>query len=407
MLLSLAWRNLWRQKRRSLVTGLALVLGVMLSMAVICFQDGFYTEMGRVLIEQRLGHVQVHHPDYPGRRAMHDTLDGADGLVARLDADDSVGDVTVRLKGQMLVGGESKSDGAELQGVIPPLEDAFSNVSAMVSSGRFLSDAPAREVVLGERLAEAIEVALGDSVVVLTQAADGSMGNDLYEVVGMVSTGSLAIDRYGGYLHLQDLQELLVLPDQVHELTITGASGKSDQADALAGHLQETLGDGHLVRTWEQVDPQIAQMLGMQSVAAGIVLFFILGGAAFVVLNTMMMVVYERTRELGVLMALGMRPRRVVAMITSEALVMSFAAVAIGLMLGGLIDWYLVVQGVDLLQGDLEFAGVRMSGRIHGYVSTASIVQTASAGVIFSVLAALWPAWRASRLQPVEAMRQD
>jgi len=407
MLFSLAWRNLWRQKRRSLVTGLALVLGVMLSMAVICFQDGFYTEMGRVLIEQRLGHVQVHHPDYPGRRAMHDTLEGADELVDRLGNDDSVGDVTVRLKGQMLVGGESKSDGAELQGVLPPLEDAFSNVSAMVSSGRFLSDAPAREVVLGDRLAEAIEVELGDSVVVLTQAADGSMGNDLYEVVGMVSTGSLAIDRYGGYLHLQDLQELLVLPDQVHELTITGASGKSDQADALAGHLQETFGDGHLVRTWEQVDPQIAQMLGMQSVAAGIVLFFILGGAAFVVLNTMMMVVYERTRELGVLMALGMRPRRVVAMITSEALVMSFAAVAVGLLCGGLIDWYLVVQGVDLLQGDLEFAGVRMSGRIHGSVSMASIVQTASAGVIFSVLAALWPAWRASRLQPVEAMRQD
>jgi ABC-type lipoprotein release transport system permease subunit len=406
MLFTLAWRNIWRQKRRSLVTGLALVLSIALAMSVVCFNDGFYRDMKRVLIDQRVGHVQVHHPDYPGRRALHDTVGDADSRVAALRQDDTVGEVTVRLRGQMLVAGEKKSEGAELQGVVPALEESFSGVSSMLVEGRFVGDDPAHEVVLGELLADTIEVGLGDSIVVLTQSADGSMGNDLYEVVGLISTGNQAIDRFGGYLHLADLQELLVLEGQVHEITLTAPGGTSE-ADGLATHLREHLGDDVLVRTWAEVDPQGAEMLGMQSVATYIMLFIFLGGAAFVVLNTMMMVVYERTREIGVLMALGMRPRRIVALITSESLLLSIAAVALGVTCGLLLDWYIIEHGVKLLDGDLEFSGARFSGTVKGAFDASIVVKAACFGVGLSVLAALWPAWRASRLRPVEAMRQD
>jgi ABC-type lipoprotein release transport system permease subunit len=407
MLLTIAWRNLWRQKRRSLVTSLALALGVALSMACICFQDGFYNVMNRVMVEQRLGHVQIHQKDYPGRRAMHDTLTGAKERLKALQALEGVGRVTGRLRGQVLIGGARKSEGGEILGIDPTLEEAFTGVSGMVTEGRFLGAEAAREIVLGGGLADTIDAEVGDEIVLLTQSADGSMGNDLYTFVGRVTTGSMAIDRYGGYLHLADLQDLLVLEDSLHEITLTTASGDGADAGALATLLKERVDDDSLVRTWQEVDPQVAEMMKMQSVAAGIILFFVLGAAAFVVLNTMMMAVFERTRELGVLMSLGMRPRRIVGLVLTEALVLSCLSIAIGLTLGGLLDWYLVTQGVHLMEGNMDFMGVRMPGTIQGFVEPRSVVMTLVAGVLFSVMAAAWPSWRASRLRPVEAMRQN
>jgi ABC-type lipoprotein release transport system permease subunit len=407
MLITMAWRNLWRQKRRSLVTSLALALGVALSMAAICFQDGFYAVMNRVMVEQRLGHVQIHHKDYPGRRSMHDTLNGATERLQALQALEGVGQVTGRLRGQVLIGGERKSEGGEVLGIDPIQEEAFTGVSGMISVGRFLGAEAAQEIVLGGGLADTIDVEVGDEIVLLTQSADGSMGNDLYTLVGLISTGSMAIDRYGGYLHLEDLQALLVLEDSLHEITLTTASGDGADAGALATLLKER-GDGDsLVRTWQEVDPQVAEMMKMQSIAAGIILFFVLGAAAFVVLNTMMMAVFERTRELGVLMSLGMRPRRIVGLVLTEAVVLSFLSLAIGLTLGGLLDWYLVTQGIRIMEGNLDFMGVRMPGTIKGAVEWSAVVMTIGAGVLFSVMAAAWPSWRASRLRPVEAMRQD
>ena len=407
MLLTIAWRNLWRQKRRSLVTSLALALGVALSMASICFQDGFYNVMNRVMVQQRLGHVQIHHEDYPGRRAMHDTLNGATERLQALQALEGVGQVTGRLRGQVLIGGARKSEGGEVLGIIPTLEEAFTGVSGMVSEGRFLGVEAAREIVLGGGLADTIDVEVGDEIVLLTQSADGSMGNDLYTLVGLVTTGSMAIDRYGGYLHLEDLQDLLVLEDSLHEITLTTASGDGADAGVLATLLKERVDGDSLVRTWQEVDPQVAEMMKMQSIAAGIILFFVLGAAGFVVLNTMMMAVFERTRELGVLMALGMRPRRIVGLVLTEAVVLSFLSLAIGLTLGGLLDWYLVTKGIRMMEGNLDFMGVRMPGTIKGAVEWSAVVMTIGAGVLFSVMAAVWPSWRASRLRPVEAMRQD
>lgn len=407
MLFTIAWRNLWRQKRRSLVTSMALAIGVALSMAVICFQDGFYGVMNRVMIEQRLGHVQMHHADYPGRRSMHDTLGDAAARVESLQANESVGQVTGRLRGQGLIGGENKAEGGEVIGIEPKLEDAFTNLSEMVVEGRFLGAEPAQEILLGKILATTIDVRLGDSIVILTQSADGSMGNDLYTLVGLVSTGNLAVDRYGGYMHLADLQELLVLEDSLHEITLTAASGQKDEAGALAAVLEEQVGEDVLVRTWEEIDPQVAEMMKMQSIANGFILCFVLGAAGFVVLNTMLMAVYERTREIGVLMSLGMRPNRVVRLVLTEAFCLSILSLAIGMSIGGLFDWYLVTQGVNLLEGNMEFMGVIMPGTMYGVVTTEAIVQTMVAGILFSLIAAAWPSWRASRLRPVEAMRQD
>ena len=129
--------------------------------------------------------------------------------------------------------------------------------------------------------------------------------------------------------------------------------------------------------------------------------------AGIVVLNTMMMVVYERTHELGVLQALGMKPGGVLKLIAMEAMCLTTVAVSLGLVLGGLLDWYFVSYGVKFLDGDLTFAGVRFSGRMYGVVEANMIFITVVSAYVISILAAGWPAWRASRMNPTEAMREN
>jgi len=406
MMLKTAWRNLWRQRRRSLVTSSALALGIAFCMAIIAFQDGFTQEMRRVMVHQRLGHVQLHHTDFPGRRSMHDALDDVSARVQAIRARPDVEALTVRLMGQMLIGGPEKSEGGEFIGVDPVLEHAFTQVEGMVKEGRYLSADPNHEVVLGFGLADKIEVGVGDTIVVVTQSADGSTGNDLYTVVGLISTGSERIDNLGGQMHLADMQELLVMEDHAHEISLVTTVDADEDAVAAALRDTDSARDA-VVRTWDEVDPQTAKMIETNESMNGVIMVIVLGVASIVILNTMMMVVFERTREIGVLKALGMRPRRIVALILLEAASLTTVAALIGLTIGGLLDWYLVTEGIRLLDGDLSFGGVRFSGHMYGVVHAQEIITTVVFAYAVSLLAALWPAWRASRLDPVVAMRQE
>jgi ABC-type lipoprotein release transport system permease subunit len=374
-------------------------------MGIIAFQDGVTEEMRRVMVHQRLGHVQVHHVDFPGRRSLHDALDNASARVDQLVSRSDVGAVTVRLMGQMLIGGPETSEGGEFIGVVPSLENAFTRIEEMVVDGRYLAEHAAHEVVLGEGLAGKIDVTVGDVIVVVTQSADGSMGNDVYTVVGLISTGSERIDELGGYMHLSDMQELLVLDDHAHEISLM--TDATDEVELAQQIRDSTAADSAVVRTWEEVDPQTAKMIDTNESMNGIIVMIVLGVASIVVLNTMMMVVFERTREIGVLKALGMRPRRIIALILLEATSLTTLSTVVGLTLGGLLDWYLVTQGIRFLDGDLTFGGVRFSGHMYGLVHLQEIALIVAFAYFISLVAALWPAWRASRLDPVVAMRQD
>jgi putative ABC transport system permease protein len=357
------------------------------------------------MVDQRLGHIQINHPDYPGRRSLHDVMSGVDARVAALEADETVSNLTVRLNGPALVGGEKKSEGAFLVGVDPKREDAFTNVSTMVTEGRYLSEEASQEMVLGVELARRIDVKVDDVAVVVTQAADGSMGNELFTIVGLLSTGDERVDRAGGQVHLTDMQAMLVLDDAAHEITLR--TPDADTIDATKAVISVNAGAADsVVRTWAEVDPQTQKMLAMNQSMNFVVMMIVLLVAGIVVLNTMMMVVYERTHELGVLKALGMKPSGILKLIAMEAMCLTTVSVALGLLIGGLLDWYIVVQGIKFMDGDLTFAGVRFAGRLHGLVDPAMLFNIVISSYVIAMVAAGWPAWRASRMLPTEAMRE-
>jgi ABC-type lipoprotein release transport system permease subunit len=409
LLVSMAWRNLWRQRRRSLITAFAMAAGVAVVMACMAVTDGMYTNMFEIMVEQSLGHVQVHHPAYPANSQLHDTLRERDALLERIEAIEGTVAASPALRCVGLIGGESTSSGGMLVGIEPARDQRVSPLMERVREGAYLSEEPNQEILLGFQLAEEIEVGLDDEVVVLIQAADGSTGNELFRVVGLFRTGDPGMDAGGAYLHIADAEQLTALEDQAHGVTVL--TGHEDLVEPYSQRLRAALGSDEVeVQAWWEVSPQIEQLLQMRDVSAFVTLGLTFFVAAFGVINTMLMSVFERTRELGVLRALGLRRRKLVWLVVLESLFLAALACAIGLFLGGLMDWYLVVHGLDMsasMPDGMAYQGVILDPVWYAEIRIDRIVTVVVSVFVISILASLWPAWRAARLQPVAAMRAE
>ena len=425
VLMAMAWRNLWRNWWRSLLTALAMAMGMALCMWLLAMYAGMFDILREVMIERQVGHVQVHHPDYPGRQGMYDTIPGADEALAAIDALPQTEGVVARMYGTALLGGDARTEGAQLTGVDPVREAEVTalheNVPATWAGGKpggtWFTEGGEREILIGVGLAEELEVEVGGSVVAVTQDAMGGIGNELYTVVGVLNTGDPFTDDIGAFVRLGDLQALLALDDQIHELRVTTVDHTEDNVTALEQAIEAVLpplDDEEArplsVRPWWEVNVMAAQMLGMQGISQGIILFIVFGLAALGVINTMLMSVLERTREIGVMRALGLRPGGIVTLILFEALLLSVVAVGLGLILGGLLDLHILFVGLnfEISEGEGYAAGgMALPPVIYGKLTVGSVLQPALGAAFFAVVAAFWPAWRASRLRPVQAIRQE
>jgi ABC-type lipoprotein release transport system permease subunit len=405
-LVRVAWRNLWRHARRSLITAGAMAMGVALCMFMLAYSDGIYRQMFDVLVSRKLGHVQVHHPDYPKKKAVHQILPEGLAFLPRIDALPLTEVAAPRLYVYGLLASEKTSQGGQLMGIDAAREASVSGLEAYLVAGTY--EVGANRALIGEGLGRTLAIGVGDELIAIVQAADGSMGNELFTVSGVVKTGSAALDQLGAVVSLDDLGRIATLEGQIHEIVIL--SKDPEAAQELADGVEALPGvSDKLVRAWFEADPTTAQMMKLQDTGAFVMLFFVFALASFGVLNTMLMAVFERTRELGVLRALGVTPGQLVLMVLLESAFLGGLASLGGGVLGGLLDAYIVFHGVDVSGGEgggFEYEGVVFDPVVHGVVRPAGVAGTLAMVFLMSVLASLWPAFRASRLRPVGAMRE-
>ena len=416
-LLQLAWRNLWRNPRRTFISVTAIALGYAMLMLFACLLHGLNQQMIDSGTRMGLSHMQVHAPDYYPDRSLYHTLGGRTGtelddLLTALTAHPQVLAAAPRVYGYGLVSGGDHSAGADLLGIDPAREQQISSFHTRLTRGRFLTQQAANganEVVLGEKLANTIAAEPGSEIILLTQAADGSIGNDLYTVVGILRTGSEAIDRGTVLMPLGATQELLSLTaNQIHEIGVLTTT--ADVASTVAARLESQL-DGTLpvrVRAWPELSPALADYVQMSEGSNAILFSIVFLVAIIGVINTMLMAVFERTRECGVLMALGLRPMYMILLIVLEASLLAGVSITLGISLGAPLVWYLQVYGLDLrnVMGELSVVGVVIDPIWYGRHDFPSYVQAAVGLALVAVVSALYPAIRAARFRPVEAMRR-
>jgi len=414
-LLRLAWRNLWRNPRRTFITMAAIAFGYAMLLFVACLMAGLRWQMidnGTCLV---MSQIQVHAPGYYPNRSIEKTLGGRQGtnvsaMLAGITADPRVIAAAPRVYGYGLLSAAHRSAGVELMGVVPDQEQKITTLNSQIIKGSYLTARMPKGVVIGDKLASTIGIEVGSEIVLLTQAADGSMGNDVYKVVGMFHSGLDAVDRGLVLMCLSSQQELLHLaPARIHELGIklNDITEAITVAAALEVQLSKTL--PVRVRPWPELAPELASYVQFNRGITFVlfVIFFLL--AVIGVMNTMLMAVFERTRELGMLMALGMRPVQVIVLIMAEAAGLAVASLVVGGAVGVPLLWYLQVHGLDLggATGEVvSLAGVVVGHLWYGRQDFSAYSQAALGLGATALVSALYPAWRAARFRPTEAIRK-
>jgi ABC-type lipoprotein release transport system permease subunit len=331
-------------------------------------------------------------------------------LVAAIAADPWVQAASPRVYGYGLVSATHQSAGAQLLGVIPDQEQKITVLQTRMVKGSYLTARTPKGVVMGDKLATTIGVEVGSEIVVLTPAADGSTGNDLYTVTGMFHTGLDDLDRGLVLMPLASLQELLRLPPgRIHEVGIKlhDITTATTTAAALEVQLSKTL--PVRVRAWPELAPELADYVQFNRRVTFILFFIFFLLAVMGIVNTMLMAVIERTRELGMLMAVGMRPVQVVGLIVAEAASLAGASLILGAALGAPLLWYLQAHGLNLggdHRGAVSLAGVVVGPLWYGRQDFTTYAQAALGLAITALVSALYPALRAARFRPTEALRK-
>jgi ABC-type lipoprotein release transport system permease subunit len=414
--LSLAWRNLGRNRRRTLLAVGAIALGQLTVVFVNCMMAGMFEQVLETVTGPLVGHVQVHHPEWREERAVDMAVEGLARARAELEGLPEVRGTLGRLYCPALAARGEKSDApadaepAMIVGVDVAAESGPGGVLESLDP----ADRPGGDgVVVGRVLAGRLELGAGDSLALVGQDADGFPTSGLFRVSAVIRSQAEVVNRLGVLMAFDRAAELVAMEDAAHEIVVHGRDHR--EAAALAERAAELPAlSGTEVLTWRQAIPEIGVMLDMKGIFDVIFLSILFAAAAAGVANTMMMSTFERTHEIGMLLAVGCRPGRVVRVILAESLILGALGVAVGSLLGAAavlitghtgID-YAALGGIGDGEGlDFAYKGVSFSYVIYPKFELRHVLYGLAAVSATSVLASLWPAALAARLEPVEAMR--
>jgi ABC-type lipoprotein release transport system permease subunit len=400
----IAWRNLWRNGRRTSLAVAAIGLSVALVLAYDSVLRGYGDWIVETVTGPMLGHVQAHAPGWRKDRAIDRTLPGAAGAVEALRRDPAVAGASQRVYAPALAALGQEGFAVVVIGLEPGAE---SGAMGLLAGAR---ERPAgKRVLAGRLLAEAMGVRPGDVLAVVGQGADGSLANDLFTVAELVDTPVDLVNRQGLLLALAEAQSLFAMPGEAHEVVVHARDAA--RLRELVARVAAAPGlAGAEVLDWRALSPEMVSMIELVNVAWAFVLVLVLVAAAAGVANTMLMSTYERTRELGMLLALGARPGRIVRLVLVEALALGIVgalagtALGLGLVLAGQdgVDYAKLTGGGP---SEISFAGLRWSMVLHPTLAFVDVVRVVTGVLVTSILAAAWPAARAARLEPARALR--
>ncbi len=406
-LFKLALRNLFRNKRRTVLTVAAIAFGLALMLWTVNFQNGSYTMMIRMGISSMAGHVVVQAPGYQDKKEVTMVVEDVAGVSAKLASEFPEGVVAPRIAMGGLLMSTSTSVGVALNGFLPEAEVQVQDLHTKIVDGEWFGDDD-REIVIGRAMADTLDVELGDKLVLMGQSGTDEMQSRMFRVRGIYRTGSDQIDGRVAYAHLAAAQELLDRGDVAHMVTLH-LEDPSDSFEA-AERAEVLLGPELDVRNWKEALPELAAMIQVDR-ASGDVMMAIIGLiVAFGVLNTLLMSVLERTREFGVMLSLGMKPGQLARLVLLEGMTLGIIGALVGLGLGLAVSCQAVYQGMDYSAfagegGAMEMEGMVFDMVMKGQWDPVRMAYYLIAAVLFCVCSAIYPAWSISRLQPVQAMR--
>jgi ABC-type lipoprotein release transport system permease subunit len=405
----LAWRNLWRHRRRTLLTVAGMVFCNSLLVVLITLQLGSYRMMIDNALAATTGHLQIQHEAYLQQPQMRHSVPQVRVLAEELRALGLPASVAARASTFVLASSETRTLGIAVQAVEPRREPAVSSLPGLVRQGRYLVAPEAAEIVLGVALARNLGVEPGDELVLLGSGYDGSVAAVVVELVGLIATGIDEADRALAQVPLPWFQQHFAMDDHGHSIVLRLAA--LDALEPVHAALQAYLNrpgfpqDTLRIRNWELLEPGLKQAIQSDLLSAWVMYAVLILLVALSVLNTQLMSVLERRREFGVMLALGLRPLRLARLLLLETGLLGLLGLAGGLMLGGGLALWLAVVGFSYPGMEDVAARFNLAARIYPQTSPAGVLLGPLVVYAATLLAALYPAAQLLRLGPIAALR--
>ncbi len=398
----MAFRNVGRSGRRSLIVVTAVSVGLSGAMLAMAFNYGMVYQMVETAIETELGDLQLHgrgFRDTPGLEVRMRVDGFGDGTALR-----DLGEIEAwapRLQGEAIVFSPRASAGVRLVGIDPARESTVSVLPTSIVAGEYL-DGDASRILIGGRLAKRLQVDVGDKVVVSAQDRDGDLTGRPFRIAGKFHTPLRGLDEGAVFIRLDAGQRMLGVEGEISELVVVARDGVD--LDALRDRIAAKVGADFDVETWAELRPLLRSMITSFEQMAWVMYAAVFIAMAFGIANVLLMAVFERTREIGILLAIGTPPGRLVATIAIESLLLTLAGVGIGFAIAFGGAWWLG-DGIDLSRWAEGLNAFGISARILPVLRTEDITMPTAIAIGTALVASLWPAVRAVRTRPAEAVR--
>lgn len=402
-ILTMALRNVGRTRRRALVTMSAMAFAGAMMIFYVALMSGFTASMERHALSMETGDLQIHAEGYLDDPNLYARIDDSAEVLAELESKGLK--ATQRLYGYGLVAAGESSSGAQLRGIDLGREPQVTRLPSNVRDGQWLSVDDPQGVVIGHKLARTLDVGVGAELVLLSQDAQGFTANDLYKVRGVLGTVGETVDRSGVLMGEGAFRRLMAVERGAHQIVVARPELNAD-VDALRDEVQ-ALAPKHDVRTWRTLLPVLATMLESSMLGIYLMMTITYAAVAMVILNAMLMSVFERIREFGVMKALGVSPWQVGALIVLEALLQAliagFGATALGLP----VALYFQRYGIDLstMMDTINIGGVALKPVWYCHVTVGAVTTPVGFLLIITALSVLYPASKAAWIRPVDALR--
>lgn len=402
----LAWRNVWRNKRRTVLTLLTIVVGS----GIILFQNaiakGGHDQMIEDAVATNAGHLQIHEKGYWDNRTIDYAFQPDAKLFDALKNNERISGFSQRIHADGLLSYKNSTAGVMIQGVDPDTEKSVSNLhTKILKGGRYLVPEDKNNIIMGMTLAKNLEANVGSTITMISQGFDGSIAAERLTIVGLFKSGNPEYDQGLILMPLNLAKETFSMMGYIHSIAVRLKS--SSDTDSIKEYIEKYVDLKSVeILGWDGLMPEMVQFIVMDNVNAYIFDFILFMIVAFGILNTIHMSIFERTREFGVMLSIGTTPRQVIGIVLSESLFVTILGIIGGMGLGYAVSYYFYVNPIDFSSYSNEMAVLSINMLIMPADATAlNGLVTTLITLISCVVFSVFPARKAAKLNPIDAIR--
>jgi ABC-type lipoprotein release transport system permease subunit len=402
--LALALRNLIRNRRRTTITLLTMIFGIATLTLLSAMNDGWLNQMKTNFILSFTGHLQIHAKGFEASQNLRDRMDDPDEATRLMSSIPEIVAWTERIRTSGLASVSGSSSGVQIMAVDPEQETWVTSMDQGVKEGHWIRPGIRSDLLLGRTIAQNLGAKVGDRVILMTQRPSGEMVSEVFFLRGILETGAPQIDRTLALITLDAAQQWLQMGNAVTDIVIR-ADGHEQTHLLYRAFVQQLSGLKYEIMPWQELDPMVRQWLEFSDAYGLVVLFVVILLVLTEILNTMLISLHERQKELGMMVAIGTNRRQVFMMLLLEAVLLILIGAILGYLVGSLIVMSVSDTGIDLTGYANAFEFFYMDPVIHPQLTRASALKILTATLAAALLAGLYPAWKATRLSLSQALR--